>query len=72
MGLMVKTSLDQDSVESGDVNGKFLLFFHRVPEFVYFQVYSGNMAMPGVLYVTIEILSEVVQLKSLVSYKNPQ
>lgn len=69
---MVKTSLDQDSVVSGDVNGKFLLFFYRVPEFVYFQVCSGNMAMTGVLYVTIAILSKVVQLKSLVRYKTPQ
>lgn len=69
---MVKTSLDQDSVVSGDVNGKFLLFFCRVIEFVYFQVFSGNMAMTGVLYVTIAILSKVVQLKSLVRYKTPQ
>lgn len=69
---MVKTSLDQDSVVSGDVNGKFLLFFCRVTEFVYFQVFSGNMAMTGVLYVTIAILSKVVQLKSLVRYKTPQ
>ena len=41
-------------------------------EFLLSTSKPSQATWPGVLYVTIAILSKVVQLKSLVSYKNPQ
>lgn len=64
---MVKASLDKDWVVSVDINGNlFVILFLLSPS------KPSQATWPGVLYVIIAILSKVVQLKSPVSYKNPQ